>query len=71
MGKGSHNYDSGRLSDDYDDKREENDEIKSNYSYRTDILSDVPKLNTIKIAIPAECIYLIVIWLLTKIILLF
>ena len=69
MGKGNHNYPNARKSDEKEGG--ENDEIKSNYSYRTDILSDVPKLNTIKIAIPAECIYLIVIWLLTKILLLF
>jgi hypothetical protein len=68
MGKGNHNYPNVRDSD--EKERGENDEIKSNYSYRTDILSDVPKLNTIKIAIPAECIYLIVTWLLIKIILL-
>ena len=59
MGKGSHNYNSKNYSDD-EYERAKHDDIKtsskSNYSYRTDILSDIPKLNTIKIAIPAECI---------------
>ena len=57
MGKGSHN---NKKYSGEDSKRTNLVEIKSssksNYSYRTDILSDIPKLNTIKIAIPAECI---------------
>ena len=55
MGKGGHNPHNDKHSDDEETKTTTNAEVIKNYSFQSDILADVPKLNAIKNAIPAEC----------------